>query len=53
MFLGLSCGEQDKIYGEEIVDHAKAIDFFWRDVVSKDKFQDKCNLKNYSANKLY
>ncbi|MDD3140390.1 MAG: AbiH family protein [Lachnospiraceae bacterium] len=49
VFLGLSCGEQDNIYVEEIVDCAENIDFFWHDKHARERFQSICDRVNPGA----
>lgn len=43
VFLGLSCGEQDNIYVEEIIRRAKNIDFFWHDEDTLNRFYNICD----------
>lgn len=42
VFLGLSCGNQDIMYVEEIVKRAKKIDFYWYKSSDADRFRSIC-----------
>lgn len=48
VFLGLSCGEQDRIYIEEVVKKNIMIDFYWHDETAKQNFKDISNNINPS-----
>ena len=36
--MGLSCGQQDEIYVEEIIKYASVIDFYYYDEEAKENF---------------
>lgn len=39
VFLGFSCGKQDEVYAQNIISHAKYIEFFWHDEQSKENIK--------------
>lgn len=50
VILGLSCGEQDELYVQEIIRHSKVIDFYWHDETTRENFDSIINNSNVRVN---
>ncbi|HBL82170.1 MAG TPA: hypothetical protein DD391_06165 [Clostridiales bacterium] len=53
VILGLSCGEQDELYVQEIIKHSKVIDFYWYDKTTMENFDNIVNNSNVKVNYFY
>lgn len=50
VIMGLSCGEQDRMYVKEIINHASIIDFYYYDETAKSNFEDIIDRNNLTVN---
>ena len=53
VIMGLSCGLQDSIYIEEILKHAKNIDFYYHDIDTKYNFEYYASCYSVNVNFIY
>jgi len=53
VILGLSCGEQDRLYVQEIIRRAKVIDFYYYDKTSKENFDNIMHNYDVKVNYYY